>query len=914
MRSGGIASRNASPSPKTRRTYRSCTSCRAAKTKCNGDQPACLRCRARAIPCAYSSSTGPMWTRMLVGPGHDQVQAQTPALHPASHPPRWSPGASSDVAVAATGPPRGGSEPAYLQRADGVDDAMSDAVADPENAHRPDAHRHGRSRTAHAHISHPSPNAHNAHNAHDDAHDAHDAHDVHHPLSWLYTAQLPEAPELLRRVVDAYFGNVHPLRCFAFVHKPTFMRQLAAAGYRADGLAGPDEAALLQIICAHGAKFCALAYSEAEQAQPAKLVQAAGHEWAKAAEVALMTNYGRITVANLMVAVLLYDYRARLGDFAHALVMSGVTTRLAHALQLNMEGGVGEAGEAGEASADEGGEASADEGGEGAEGAEGASAEQNKHGSLSPIERECRRRLMWACYVIDTWTGSGVDQLTLMREADLHIQLPCNEHDFLFQQPGATAMLGDVLGGASESGNDGVGIVASYVHIVSIWKRVSRYVKHLDTAALPWAAGSEFAQLDGMLRAWYDGLAPHLAFTADSVYTRLESAQLGALALLHCTYYNAVLDLYRIAMPELFSLHHAFRFPPEQAPLLHALQARSFRVACDMAAVFSKTIEAAQGSARWLADAMTPMFAYNSSRVMLYYLVRLHDPARPDTKALVDETVRNVRSNNRALQLSSATMPIATPLLVTARGWLDKLQSGLHRQGTAVTPTAADAVGTAVTETPTTSTRAGTADDDAAATPSNNTRSRASPRSHASHHHRRRLHDADQDDPTTDTPDNVLHPLSLFRLARKTLSEKAYLESTSRASYAGGGLPPLRDVPASHGVPSSPAPPTPQPPTPQAQAQAHLPTSQDHDAPAPAPAPVLYSDVLPMAPPPLPPPPPESVSTNWETTFDDLATGLHVLQDYPHWDVYGFDHISSSSMFDGTTLGSASTTTWPEYR
>lgn len=79
-------------------------------------------------------------------------------------------------------------------------------------------------------------------------------------LSWLASVQCyltckrlvsPSLPTSsnLRRVVEQYFANVHPLRCFAFVHKPSFMRQLD------NGLSSDDESALLHIICAHGAKY-----------------------------------------------------------------------------------------------------------------------------------------------------------------------------------------------------------------------------------------------------------------------------------------------------------------------------------------------------------------------------------------------------------------------------------------------------------------------------------------------------------------------------------------------------------------------------------------------------------------------------------------------------------------------------------
>lgn len=711
--------------------------------------------------------------------------------------------------------------------------------------------------------------------------DSHNEDDTH-ALTWLYAAQLPHSPGLLRRVVDHYFINVHPLRCFAFVHKPTFMRQLDGNTF---ALPGSDDMALLQAICAHGAKFCALEYSEAIEKQPAKLIQAAGHEWAKAAEQTLMTNYGRITVTSLMTAVLLYDYRYRLGDFAHALIMSGLTTRMAHALQLNME----------HVPRTVRGDSSGD---------------GENTVALSAVEKEARRRLMWACYVIDTWTGSGMDQLTLLREDDLYIQLPCNEREFLFQRTVVVGRLGD----DNSNDNNSDGMLASYVRLVSIWKRVARYVKHLDTAALPWLPGSEFAVLDDTLRAWRDSLAPYLDFSQDSIYTRLESSQLGALALLHCTYYNALLDLYRIAMPELFSLRHAFHFPAEQADFLHNLQARSFQNASGIAAVLAKT--AAQG-ARHLADSMTPMFAYNSSRVLLYYLVRLHDPGRADTKATVEETIQHVQSNNRVLHLASAMMPLSEPLLVTARGWLQKLQSGLHKQQDASAVGAGVGAGPIIIP-PGSTDIPGMADDPAAG----DSRVLSRQQSHSNQQHQyHNNHDADNSDggadsgaDSTDTPDNVLHPLSLFRLARKKLNDTAYSEPSSRASYAGGGLPPLRDVAAhtghaslnnrsaspmlertGNGVFSASAPPTEATPVPDGNVVDVLPSTATPSVAVPVTL--------------APTPGGTSAFNNWESAFDDLAMGLHVLQDYPHWEVNGFEHISSSSVFDSNGLA-----TWPEYR
>ena len=59
--------RDTTSSASKRRTYRSCKDCRASKTKCNGEKPACSRCRLRSTECVYDASEEPSWTRILSG-------------------------------------------------------------------------------------------------------------------------------------------------------------------------------------------------------------------------------------------------------------------------------------------------------------------------------------------------------------------------------------------------------------------------------------------------------------------------------------------------------------------------------------------------------------------------------------------------------------------------------------------------------------------------------------------------------------------------------------------------------------------------------------------------------------------------------------------------------------------------------
>lgn len=154
-------------------------------------------------------------------------------------------------------------------------------------------------------------------------------------------------------------------------------------------------------------------------------------------------------------AVLFYDYAVRMGNFANAFMISGLITRMTQALQINLEyntdllcqsAGVGP----------------------------------------SITARESRRRLMWSCYVMDAFVGSGVDQLTLVDEKDMKIQLPCNERNFIQQIPCLTETLDPgnrlkFLVGDSDANTiiPNMGIMAYFIRHISIRKRVLRFVIRL---------------------------------------------------------------------------------------------------------------------------------------------------------------------------------------------------------------------------------------------------------------------------------------------------------------------------------------------------------------------------------------------------------------------------------------------------
>ncbi|CAI7658778.1 unnamed protein product [Penicillium glandicola] len=529
------------------------------------------------------------------------------------------------------------------------------------------------------------------------------------PLNWLGTPYLPK-PSRIAMLVEEYFNNIHPLRAFAFMHKPSFLQRLD------EGLSNSHHNhALLHVVCALGAQFYALSYSQTTAPLGPKSILLAGTQWATVAQRLILDTIDRVTIESLMAAVLLHDYAVRLGNFANAFMLSGLTTRMTQALQINLEYNTD-------------------------------IICQDTDNGLPVTVKESRRRLMWSCYIMDALVGSGVDQLTLMDERDIKIQLPCNERNFTQQVPCLTETLspGSWLKILPEDLDTktllpNMGIMAYFIRHISIRKRVLRYIKHLGDAMVPWDPASEFALLDLDCRAWYDSLPASLQFTPDAMYIRKDTSQLGALCLLHCMHYQTICDLYRLGAPALYKLRAAFDFPPEQGDFLRHLQQVLFDAAQALATIIG---QAARHGAQMLADSWLPTIAYDSCRIMVYHLTQILDPRSENAKALVLVAIPLLRSNINALKLMGSLNAIASSLSSAAETMLDR--SGIESELVTHNIIPDDPYQSTEEEEDT----------------SNNLR----------------------ETPVQSAPDYVLNPLTIFRMARKSIPERHAPEKAGTTS------------------------------------------------------------------------------------------------------------------------------------
>ncbi|KAL4987771.1 fungal-specific transcription factor domain-containing protein [Aspergillus falconensis] len=527
------------------------------------------------------------------------------------------------------------------------------------------------------------------------------------PLTWLVSFDLPEKAKVAV-LVDNYFAHIHPIRCLAFLHRPSFLRRVDE-----ELLPESSPSALLHVVCALGAQFYALECSTTSQKLSPKFTLRSGHRWAEKAYSMVLKDLDKISVDNLMASQLLYDYALRVGNFAQAFMLGGITARMAQALQINLEY---------------------------------STDVLCIEPGLSISAREARRRLMWSCFVTDALLGSGVDQLMLVDERDIKIQLPCSERRFVQEAPCVTRTLdGGVLGFLQPdtipvNPDENMGIMAYFVKHIQIRKQVLRYIKHLDTAISPWLPNSEFAILDKACREWYDSLPEILQFTTSTIYARKASSQLGALVLLHCSHYQTLCDLYRLGAPALFKLRSAIEFPPEQSKFLQKMREDLYRAAKTLATIIG---EAERHGPQFLSDTWLPTITYDSSRIMLYYLTQLIDPREQNSKELVVQTIPYLQSNIRALKAMQSLNAVSERLCTLAETMLKLLgsEADIVSPGRNIVP-------------------------DDPYPPGPDEDGRQSPTGI----------------PAQSAPDYVLNPLTIYRMARRTIPERHAPERIASAT------------------------------------------------------------------------------------------------------------------------------------
>ena len=184
---------------------------------------------------------------------------------------------------------------------------------------------------------------------------------------------------------------------------------------------------------------------------------------------------------------------------------------------------------------------------------------RNGTAELSFIDREIRRRTMWACFLMDRFNSSGTDRPTFIKEESIKVQLPIKEKYFQLDMPGPTEDLKGnvphpVSPGAGQLSNakDNMGVAAYMIRSIALWGRIINYLNlgGNDEDLHPmWHPDSIYASLIQQTESFNSSLPDSLKYTAENLHAHETEGLANQFLFLHISMQQNILFMNRFAVP-----------------------------------------------------------------------------------------------------------------------------------------------------------------------------------------------------------------------------------------------------------------------------------------------------------------------------------------------------------------------------
>ncbi len=177
---------------------------------------------------------------------------------------------------------------------------------------------------------------------------------------------------------------------------------------------------------------------------------------------------------------------------------------------------------------------------------------------LSFIDREIRRRTMWACFLMDRFNSSGTDRPTFVREETLKIPLPIKEKNFQLDIPGPTEMLmnGQLLEPNPKDSQlieaeENMGVAAWMIRAIALWGRIISYLnqggKELDPHPM-WDPEAEYTKLIKQAEDIQESLPAGLRYTQENLHVHETENMANQFLFLHISIQQNILFMNRFAV------------------------------------------------------------------------------------------------------------------------------------------------------------------------------------------------------------------------------------------------------------------------------------------------------------------------------------------------------------------------------
>ncbi|PKS12662.1 hypothetical protein jhhlp_000870 [Lomentospora prolificans] len=329
----------------------------------------------------------------------------------------------------------------------------------------------------------------------------------------LYVEGIEALPpkDIQEHLAEVFFENIYG-QAYHILHKPSYMRKLRA---------GTLPPVLVLSVCAISARFS----THPKLNTTPNFLR--GEEWASRARDICVERYEwpNITILTCLMILGLHEFGTCHGGRSWAL--GGQAIRMAFALQLHKD-------------------------------LEHDPLRFGGQSELSFVDREIRRRTMWACFLMDRLNSSGTDRPMFVREETLKIPLPVKEQYFQLDMPASTETLtGEVvhpLGTDEDSLGDpkkNMGVAAYMVRTIALWGRIINYLnqggKEQDPRSF-WNPDSEYAKLTQQADEMLDILPESLKYSADNLQLHSTENMANQFLFLHIAIQQNILFMNRVAV------------------------------------------------------------------------------------------------------------------------------------------------------------------------------------------------------------------------------------------------------------------------------------------------------------------------------------------------------------------------------
>ncbi|KAG6005056.1 hypothetical protein E4U21_000512 [Claviceps maximensis] len=314
--------------------------------------------------------------------------------------------------------------------------------------------------------------------------------------------------EVQEHLAEVFFDNVYG-QAYHLLHKPSYMRKMR------NNTLPP---VLILSVCAVAARFAT--HSNVVGTDRPFL---RGEEWASHARDICTKRYDwpNVTVLTCILILGLHEFGTCHGGRSWAL--GGQAIRMAFALQLHKD----------------------------------VKHDTSSCGNKSPlsfIDQEIRRRIMWACFLMDRFNSSGSDRPMFIKEESIQVQLPVKESYFQLDIPvetetldGSRRQLGSHSDGPEAFIDDNMGVAAYTIRAIAIWGRVITQLHHcgkVKNCQDHTAYEKLVQQVDDLQRT----LPKSLQYSIDNLNLHMTEKTANQFILMHLSIQQNILFLHKAAL------------------------------------------------------------------------------------------------------------------------------------------------------------------------------------------------------------------------------------------------------------------------------------------------------------------------------------------------------------------------------